>query len=88
MRALQHLACSPRLVARPAVRDDLPGAYVRWPHVTFDCEGTRDPNAMVRELEATAVKVENVRRRGSGPRDCVYFSDPCGNRLELSTDPA
>jgi predicted enzyme related to lactoylglutathione lyase len=58
------------------------------PHHTFDFEGPRDPHAMVQELEAKGVKVENVRMHGSGPGYSVYFYDPCGNRLELSTDPA
>lgn len=49
------------------------------PHHTFDFEGPRDPSAMVQELEAKGIKVENVRMHGS---------DPCGNRIELSTDPA
>ena len=58
------------------------------PHHTFDFEGPRDPNAMVQELEAKGVKVENVRMHGSGPGYSIYFYDPCGHRLELSTDPA
>ena len=43
---------------------------------------------MVRELEAKGVKVENVRMHGAGPGYSVYVYDPCGNRIELSTDPA
>jgi predicted enzyme related to lactoylglutathione lyase len=58
------------------------------PHHTFDFEGPRDPNAMVQELEAKGIKVENVRIHGSGPGYSVYVYDPCGNRIELSTDPA
>lgn len=58
------------------------------PHHTFDFEGPRDPNAMVQELEAKGIKVENVRMHGSGPGYSVYVNDPCGNRIELSTDPA
>jgi len=58
------------------------------PHHTFDCEGPRDPDAMVRELEAKGIKVENVRLHGSGPGYSVYVYDPGGNRIELSTDPA
>src|SRR5436309_14072474 len=58
------------------------------PHHTFDFEGPRDPNAMVEELEAKGVKVENVRMHGSGPGYSVYCYDPSGNRIELSTDPA
>ena len=58
------------------------------PHHTFDFEGPRDPKAMVQELEAKGIKVENVRMHGSGPGYSVYVHDPCGNRIELSTDPA
>jgi hypothetical protein len=32
--------------------------------------------------------VENVRMHGTGPGYSVYVYDPCGNRIELSTDPA
>jgi len=58
------------------------------PHHTFDFEGPRDPAVMVQELEAKGLKVENVRMHGNGPGYSVYVYDPCGNRLELSTDPA
>ena len=58
------------------------------PHHTFDFEGPRDPKAMVQELEAKGIKVENVRMHGDGPGYSVYVYDPCGNRIELSTDPA
>ena len=58
------------------------------PHHTFDFEGPREPEAMVKELEAKGIKVENVRIHGNGPGYSVYVYDPCGNRIELSTDPA
>jgi len=58
------------------------------PHHTFDFEGPRAPNVMVQELEAKGIKVENVRMHGNGPGYSVYVYDPCGNRIELSTDPA
>lgn len=57
------------------------------PHHTFDVQGPRDPRAMVQELEAKGIKVENVRMHGSGPGYSVYVHDPCGNRIELSTEP-
>jgi catechol 2,3-dioxygenase-like lactoylglutathione lyase family enzyme len=57
------------------------------PHHTFDFEGPREPDAMVQELEAKGIKVENVRMHGNGPGYSVYVYDPCGNRIELSTDP-
>ena len=57
------------------------------PHHTFDFEGPREPEAMVKELEAQGIKVENVRMHGTGPGYSVYVYDPCGNRIELSTDP-
>ena len=58
------------------------------PHHTFDFEGPRDPHAMVQELQAKGIKAENIRTHGSGPGYSVYVDDPCGNRIELSTDPA
>ena len=58
------------------------------PHHTFDFEGPREPDVMVKELEAKGIKVENVRMHGNGPGYSVYVYDPCGNRNELSTDPA
>ena len=57
------------------------------PHHTFDFEGPREPAAMVQELEAQGIKVENIRMHGNGPGYSVYVYDPCGNRIELSTDP-
>ena len=57
------------------------------PHHTFEFEGPRDPDAMVKELEAQGIKVENIRLHGTGPGYSVYVYDPCGNRIELSTDP-
>jgi predicted enzyme related to lactoylglutathione lyase len=57
------------------------------PHHTFDFEGPRDPQDMIRELEAKGAKVEDMRMHGDGPGYSVYVTDPCGNRLELSTDP-
>jgi predicted enzyme related to lactoylglutathione lyase len=57
------------------------------PHHTFDFEGPREPDAMVQELEAKGIKMEAVRMHGNGPGYSVYIYDPCGNRLELSTDP-
>ena len=58
------------------------------PHHTFDFEGPREPDVMVQELEAKGIKVENIRMHGNGPGYSVYVYDPCGNRIELSTDPA
>lgn len=58
------------------------------PHHTFDFEGPSDPDSAVKELEALGVKVEGVRLHGEGPGYSVYVTDPSGNRLELSTDPA
>jgi catechol 2,3-dioxygenase-like lactoylglutathione lyase family enzyme len=57
------------------------------PHHTFEFEGPWDPDAMVQELEAQGIKVENIRMHGTGPGYSVYVYDPCGNRIELSTDP-
>jgi predicted enzyme related to lactoylglutathione lyase len=58
------------------------------PHHTFEFEGPSDPQVMIRELEAKGAKVEDTRIHGDGPGYSLYVTDPCGNRLELSTDPA
>jgi catechol 2,3-dioxygenase-like lactoylglutathione lyase family enzyme len=58
------------------------------PHHTFDFEGPSDPDELIRDLESKGVRVEEVRRHGEGPGYSVYITDPSGNRLELSTDPA
>ena len=46
----------------------------------------RDPNELVKELEAKGAKVDEIRRHGNGPGYSVYVIDPSGNRLELSAD--
>ena len=58
------------------------------PHHTLDFDGPRDSDEMVKEVESKGVKVEGVRKHGDGPGYSVYVTDPSGNRLELSTDPA
>lgn len=58
------------------------------PHHTFDFDGPKDPDVMVKELAAKDGKVENVRMHGNGPGYSVYVYDPCGNRIELSPDAA
>ncbi|HEX6513446.1 MAG TPA: VOC family protein [Chloroflexota bacterium] len=58
------------------------------PHYTFEFESPADPQQMTAELEARGAKVEDCRIHGSGPGYSLYVTDPCGNRLELSTDPS
>jgi catechol 2,3-dioxygenase-like lactoylglutathione lyase family enzyme len=58
------------------------------PHHTFEFEGPREPEVMVQDLEAKGIKVEHIRMHGNGPGYSVYVYDPCGNRIELSIDPA
>src|SRR5262249_60689285 len=55
------------------------------PHHTFEFEGPRDPDAMVQELEAKGVKVENVRMHGAGPGYSVHVHGPGRKRTERST---
>ena len=45
------------------------------PHHTFDFEGPRDPQEMIRELEAKGAKVEDLRMHGDGPGYSVYVDD-------------
>ena len=58
------------------------------PHHTFDIEGPEDPQAAARELEAKGIKVEMIRPHHDGKGYSIYFDDPSGNHIELSTDPA
>jgi predicted enzyme related to lactoylglutathione lyase len=58
------------------------------PHHTLEFEGPGDPEAMIKELEGRGVKVTHTRMHGDGPGYSVYVDDPCGNHLELSTDPS
>jgi predicted enzyme related to lactoylglutathione lyase len=58
------------------------------PHHTFEFDGPTDPQAMIAELEGRGAKVEDMRMHGDGPGYSLYVTDPAGNRLELSTDPA
>lgn len=57
------------------------------PHHTFDFEGASDPNAAIKELETKGIKVDHIRVHGEGPGYSLYVDDPCGNHIELSTDP-
>jgi len=63
-----------------ASKQKLPGV----PHHTFEIEGPSDPEELVKELEASGVTVDGIRRYGSGHGYSVYVLDPSGNRLELS----
>ena len=56
------------------------------PHHTFEIDGPRDPDELVREIEQKGTKVQEVRMHGDGPGYSVYVNDPSGNRLELSAD--
>ncbi len=58
------------------------------PHHTFELQDPGPAEELVQELEAKGVTVENTRQHGDGPGYSVYVNDPCGNRLELSWDPA
>ena len=57
------------------------------PHHTFDIEGPEDPGILVKELESSGLRVDNVRQHGDGPGYSIYIDDPSGNRIELSSDP-
>lgn len=60
------------------------------PHHTFDIEGPKNPEELVKALKAKGARVDGIRhhqdREGSGYS--VYVIDPSGNRLELSCEPA
>lgn len=56
------------------------------PHHTFDIEGPRDPQELIKELEEKGIKTDGMRLHGQGPGYSVYVIDPSGNRIELSKD--
>ena len=60
------------------------------PHHTFEIEGPEDVATLTKELEGKGVKIDHVRPHGEaeGSGYSVYFSDPSGNFIELSRDPA
>lgn len=55
------------------------------PHHTFEIEWPGDADAVTKQLEAQGIKVEGMRPHQSGYS--LYFNDPSGNRIELSTGP-
>jgi extradiol dioxygenase family protein len=69
--------------------DQAAASVISVPHHTFNFEGPTEPTEMVKELEARGIEVVDIRRHGDreGTGYSVYVIDPCGNRLELSTDP-
>ena len=64
------------------------GARPGVPHHTFELQDAGPADELVRDLESRGITVENTRQHGEGPGYSVYIDDPCGNRLELSYDPA
>ena len=58
------------------------------PHHTFEIQGAGPSEDLVRELESKGIPVDHTRQHGDGPGYSVYISDPCGNDIELSYDPA
>ena len=57
------------------------------PHHTVELDWVENSDTLTEELEGRGATVENLRRHGEGPGYSLYVTDPCGNRLELSTDP-
>jgi len=55
-------------------------SWPRWPRFSSALPAAGGGYAM-------SYKVENIRMHGNGPSYSVYVYDPCGNRIELSTDP-
>ncbi|MEA2641621.1 MAG: Glyoxalase/Bleomycin resistance protein/Dioxygenase superfamily [Chloroflexota bacterium] len=57
------------------------------PHHTFDIAWPGESDEVIKKLEAQGVKVDGTRLHRDGPGYSIYFDDPSGNRVELSTDP-
>ena len=64
------------------------GARPGVPHHTFDVEWPGDVETVTKQLETQGIKIEGMRPHRDGPGYSLYFNDPSGNRVELSTDPA
>jgi predicted enzyme related to lactoylglutathione lyase len=58
------------------------------PHHTFDVEWPGESDAVIKQLESQGFKVLNMRPHRDTGGYSLYFDDPSGNRVELSTDPA
>lgn len=62
-------------------------ARADWPHHSYEIEWPGDAESARKQLEEAGIKVEGLRLHGEGPGYSITLRDPCGNRLELSTDP-
>ena len=58
------------------------------PHHTFDIEWPGDAETVQQQLESSGIKVAAMRPHRDGPGYSLYFDDPSGNRIELSTEPS
>jgi hypothetical protein len=62
-------------------------ARADWPHHTYEIDWPGDAESARHQLEAAGVAIEGIRLHGDGPGYSIVLRDPCGNRLEPSTDP-
>jgi predicted enzyme related to lactoylglutathione lyase len=56
------------------------------PHHTLDIEWPGEADAVIKELESRGVKVDGMREHRENVGYSLYFDDPSGNRVELSTE--
>lgn len=57
------------------------------PHHTFRMHWVAHHADATAAIEATGVRVVNLRQHGDGPGYSLYVTDPLNNYLELSFDP-
>ena len=56
------------------------------PHHTLDIEWPGEADAVMKDLESQGIKVEAMRVHRENEGYSLYFDDPSGNRVELSTE--
>jgi predicted enzyme related to lactoylglutathione lyase len=56
------------------------------PHHTLDVEWPGEADAVIKELEGKGIKVDGMREHRENVGYSLYFNDPSGNRVELSTE--
>jgi len=56
------------------------------PHHTFDVDWPGEAEAVTKELESKGIQVDGMRVHRENEGYSLYFNDPSGNRVELSTE--
>ena len=62
------------------------GARPGVPHHTLDIEWPGEADAVMKDREAKGIAVDGMRVHRENEGYSLYFNDPSGNRVELSTE--